>query len=188
MPEAACSTAAAAARPLRSHHFVSRPRPPPPTHPPTHPPPTPHPTHPPHTHTHTYTYTLTHSTPPAPLGDPADYIKHSLTIAQSATFLAWGAIDFSAGHSTAGQAGYARAAVKWAADYLRACHLAPDRFVGLIGNPGKAGGPLEETKLAAFRPHTRCQPVRGSPFQALRLGLSWGVPCPPGLNALHPRP
>lgn len=37
----------------------------------------------------------------------------------------------------ASQLQHARAAVKWAADYLRGCHLERGRcYVGLIGNPG----------------------------------------------------
>ncbi|KAL4457269.1 hypothetical protein ABPG75_012134 [Micractinium tetrahymenae] len=88
--------------------------------------------------------------------DAGDYIKHSLTIAQSAAFLAWGAIDFGSGQATAGQAQYAQAAVKWAADYLQACHIAPDRFVGLIGNPDIDhnfwGRPQDQNTSSAKRP------------------------------------
>lgn len=49
-----------------------------------------------------------------------------MTIAQSAVFISWAALDFAPGHAAAGQAGWAREAVQWAADYLAACHLAPN--------------------------------------------------------------
>ena len=79
--------------------------------------------------------------PPRCRYDAGDYIKHALTIAQSSTFLAWGALDFAAGHAAAGQSRWAAEAVLWAAHYLRACHLEHRRFVGLIGNPGaRLGG------------------------------------------------
>lgn len=71
--------------------------------------------------------------------DAGDFIKHSLTIAQAALFLAWSAIDFPAGLAAAGQGRYAVREVVWAADYLTACHLAPYRYVGLIGDPGGHG-------------------------------------------------
>ncbi|KAI3425705.1 hypothetical protein D9Q98_007681 [Chlorella vulgaris] len=68
--------------------------------------------------------------------DAGDYIKHALTVAQSATFIAWGGIDFAAGHVRANQLQHVRSAVKWAADYLRGCHIERgSRFVGLIGAP-----------------------------------------------------
>ncbi|KAL4444350.1 hypothetical protein ABPG75_012087 [Micractinium tetrahymenae] len=67
--------------------------------------------------------------------DAGDMIKHSLTIAQSSLFLAWAALDFPAGVAAAGQTGYSRAAVGWAADYLLRCSIGPNRFVGLIGDP-----------------------------------------------------
>lgn len=52
---------------------------------------------------------------------------------------AWSALDFPAGPAAAGQGRYAVREVVWAADYLTACHLAPYRYVGLIGDPGKFG-------------------------------------------------
>lgn len=75
--------------------------------------------------------------PPFPDTDDAgDYIKHSLTTAQAATFLAWSALEFPRGLAAAGQGRAVLREVVWAADYLAACHLAPFRFVGLIGDPG----------------------------------------------------
>ncbi|EFN55441.1 hypothetical protein CHLNCDRAFT_133737 [Chlorella variabilis] len=93
--------------------------------------------------------------------DAGDYIKHALTVAKTATFLAWGAVDFQGGHERASQLQHARAAVKWAADYLRGCHLERGRcYVGLIGNPD-----IDHT----FWGRPQDQPVGGT----LRPVYSW---------------
>jgi hypothetical protein len=67
--------------------------------------------------------------------DAGDFIKHGLTMAQAATFLAWAGLDFAQGFNASGKLPYVQATVRNMAGYLAACHISADQFVGLIGNP-----------------------------------------------------
>ncbi|ROT73343.1 endo-beta-1,4-glucanase [Penaeus vannamei] len=55
-------------------------------------------------------------------------------MAFTATVLAWGLVDFPAGHQTAGQTEYARAAVKWATDYFLKAHTSYFELYGQVGD------------------------------------------------------
>lgn len=79
-----------------------------------------------------------HIDDPVPGGfhDAGDHLKLNFPLATSTALLAWGLLDFPAGYAAAGQAGAALATLRWAADYLMACHTAEERYVGQIGDPG----------------------------------------------------
>jgi hypothetical protein len=69
--------------------------------------------------------------------DAGDYLKLNLPMAVSATFLAWGMLDFGEAYSLAGEDQHARDSLRTAADYLMACHTAEHTYVGQIGDPGE---------------------------------------------------
>lgn len=116
--------------------------------------------------------------------DAGDYIKHSLTTAQAALFLATAALDFSAGHNAAGQAAWARAAVKWAADYLVRAHQEPRKFVGLVADPAvdhntwirpedQVGAPWIPRRIYAWTAVTPASDLTGT----VRCHRGWSLHC-----------
>ncbi len=82
---------------------------------------------------------------------------------------AWSVLDFPAGVAAAGQGLHAVSEVVWAADYLTACHLAPYRYVGLIGDPG-GGGCAVGNGLGLARREPSCMAL----LLPWRNTASWG--------------
>jgi len=72
--------------------------------------------------------------------DAGDHIKASMSIGVSASLLAWGLLEFPAGHAAAGQAGVAAGHVRHAAEYLLKCHTKDEEFVAQVGGTGGGGG------------------------------------------------
>lgn len=76
-------------------------------------------------------------------------MKLHLPMAVSASFLAWGMLEFRDSYISAGQLGYARTQLRVAVDYLMRCHTAEYEFVGQIAEPGADHGywgrPEEQT-------------------------------------------
>ncbi|KAK9821120.1 hypothetical protein WJX81_000795 [Elliptochloris bilobata] len=66
--------------------------------------------------------------------DAGDHLKTSFSIGIAASLMAWGILEFPQGHERAGATGRAHASLRWAADYLMACHTAPNEFVGQVGD------------------------------------------------------
>ncbi|XP_042884863.1 endoglucanase E-4-like [Penaeus japonicus] len=66
--------------------------------------------------------------------DAGDFVKFGFPMAFTATLLAWGLVDFPAGHEAAGQTEYGRAAVKWATDYFLKAHSSHFEFYGQVGD------------------------------------------------------
>ncbi|KAK9812548.1 hypothetical protein WJX73_008007 [Symbiochloris irregularis] len=66
--------------------------------------------------------------------DAGDHLKTSFSTAIATSFLSWGLIQFKQGHAIAGQTHHAKAAVRWAADWLMKAHTGPEEFVGQVGS------------------------------------------------------
>nr|APF29559.1 endo-beta-1,4-glucanase [Mictyris platycheles] len=66
--------------------------------------------------------------------DAGDHVKFGFPMAFTATMLGWGLIDFEAGHSSAGQLEYGRAALRWATDYFLKCHSSANELWGQVGD------------------------------------------------------
>ncbi|XP_066945456.1 endoglucanase E-4-like [Macrobrachium rosenbergii] len=66
--------------------------------------------------------------------DAGDHVKFGFPMAFTATFLAWGLIDFYDGQNAAGQLDYGRAAVKWATDYFLKAHTSHFELYGQVGD------------------------------------------------------
>ncbi len=75
---------------------------------------------------------------PVPGGyfDAGDHLKLNFPMAVSLAFLGIGALEFADGVKTAKQMKRYRETLRWGADYLMACHVSPDAYVGQIGDPG----------------------------------------------------
>ena len=78
-----------------------------------------------------------HLDDPVPGGyyDAGDTIKVVYPMSTALAFVAWGLIEFPAGHDTASQTTFAQDMLRWGADFLMACHTAPNTFVGQIADP-----------------------------------------------------
>ncbi len=61
-----------------------------------------------------------------------DYVKFGLPMAQSATLLAWGAIEFQDGYVAARQWDWMLDCLKWATDYFLKCHTGPNEFYAQV--------------------------------------------------------
>jgi uncharacterized protein YjdB len=70
------------------------------------------------------------------LYDAGDHVKFGFPLAFTATALAWGAVEFQAGYTAAGQLPYLKSNLKWITDYLIKCHTAPNELYGQVGNGG----------------------------------------------------
>ena len=68
--------------------------------------------------------------------DAGDHVKFGFPMAFSATALAWGAIDFQAGYTAAGQLQYVKNNLRFVNDYFIKCHTAPNELWGQVGNGG----------------------------------------------------
>ncbi|RMZ53156.1 hypothetical protein APUTEX25_005145, partial [Auxenochlorella protothecoides] len=68
--------------------------------------------------------------------DAGDYLKLNFPLGTSLAFLGWGLLEFPAGYDAAGLTARAKASLKWGTDYLVACHVAEDQYIGQIGDPG----------------------------------------------------
>jgi hypothetical protein len=66
--------------------------------------------------------------------DAGDHVKFGLPLAYTGTVLAWGAIEYAAGLTAAGEYENARAAVRWVADYLLRAHSGPGTLYGQVGD------------------------------------------------------
>nr|AIT11911.1 endo-beta-1,4-glucanase [Parasesarma erythrodactyla] len=66
--------------------------------------------------------------------DAGDHVKFGFPMAFTATMLGWGLVDFEAGHSSAGQLDYGRAALKWATDYFIKAHTSATELYGQVGD------------------------------------------------------
>ncbi|KAF2367540.1 Glycoside hydrolase family 9 [Trinorchestia longiramus] len=66
--------------------------------------------------------------------DAGDHVKFGLPLAYTGTVLAWGAIEYEAGLTAAGEYENARAAVRWVAEYLLKAHSAPATLYGQVGD------------------------------------------------------
>jgi endoglucanase len=66
--------------------------------------------------------------------DAGDHVKFNFPMAFSATALAWGAIDFSAGYNSTGQMAYLKKNLRYVNDYFIKCHTAPNELYGQVGN------------------------------------------------------
>lgn len=62
----------------------------------------------------------------------ADHLKTSMSIGVAMSLLAWGLLEFPQGHHRAAQTQYALGTLRWGADYLMACHIAPTTFVAQV--------------------------------------------------------
>jgi len=68
--------------------------------------------------------------------DAGDHVKFGFPMAFSATCLAWGAIDFAPGYTSAGQLQYLKNNLRYVNDYFIRCHTAPNELWGQVGNGG----------------------------------------------------
>jgi endoglucanase len=67
--------------------------------------------------------------------DAGDYVKFGLPMAFSATFLAWGVLEFEDALVETDQLIYAQDKLRWVADYLVRAHPEPNLFYGQVGEP-----------------------------------------------------
>lgn len=69
------------------------------------------------------------------------------------------------GHEQAGATGRAHASLRWAADYLMACHTAPDEFVGQVRSLCcQPGSGLRGACLTGSEVHACRQPKRDESY------------------------
>lgn len=61
-----------------------------------------------------------------------DYVKFGFPMAQTATTLAWGAIEFKDAYIAAGQMDWMRDCLKWATDYFLKCHTGQNEFYAQV--------------------------------------------------------
>nr|XP_039250714.1 uncharacterized protein LOC120328324 isoform X2 [Styela clava] len=64
-----------------------------------------------------------------------DYVKFNFPMAFAITQLAWGALEFREGYENAGQMENLMEAVKWGTDYFMKCHVSPEEYYGMVGDP-----------------------------------------------------
>ncbi len=65
--------------------------------------------------------------------DAGDHVKFGLPMAFSATYLAWGVIEFEDALRAVGQLGRAKDNLRWVADYLIRAHVSPNELYGQVG-------------------------------------------------------
>ncbi|CAL4177093.1 unnamed protein product, partial [Meganyctiphanes norvegica] len=66
--------------------------------------------------------------------DAGDHVKFGLPGAGVITTLAWGLIEYKEGYVKAGQVDYAKAAIRWGADYLLKAHTNTFELYGQVGD------------------------------------------------------
>ena len=67
--------------------------------------------------------------------DAGDTLKLNFPLAGTASFLAWGLVEFHDGYAAAGQLDTARQTLRVAIDYLAACYISPREYIGQISEP-----------------------------------------------------
>lgn len=65
--------------------------------------------------------------------DAGDHVKFGLPMAFSASFLAWGVLEFAEGLSETGQLEWAKDNLRWVADYFVRAHPEPNLLYGQVG-------------------------------------------------------
>nr|AFK49805.1 beta-1,4-glucanase 1 [Cryptocercus punctulatus] len=68
--------------------------------------------------------------------DAGDYVKFGFPMAYTATVLAWGIVDHTAGYNKANALADGRKAVKWATDYFIKAHVSANVLYGQVGQGG----------------------------------------------------
>jgi endoglucanase len=68
--------------------------------------------------------------------DAGDHLKLVFPMATSLAFLGMAALEFTEGFKAAKQWSKIREALRWGADFLVGCHVAPTKLIGQIGDPG----------------------------------------------------
>jgi PKD repeat protein len=83
--------------------------------------------------------------------DAGDHVKFGFPMAFSATYLAWGAIEYRDAYQNAGQLDEIMDNLRWVNDYFIKAHTAPNELYGQVGN-GSADhawwGPAEVMQMA----------------------------------------
>jgi hypothetical protein len=70
--------------------------------------------------------------------DAGDYIKLNFPLASTVSLLSWGVLEFKDGYAQAGELQHALDNLFVAVDYLLRCHIAPRKYIGQIGHPGRS--------------------------------------------------
>ncbi len=65
--------------------------------------------------------------------DAGDHVKFGLPMAATATFLAWGMVEYRQAYANSGQLPYALDNLKWVTDYFIKAHTAPNELYGQVG-------------------------------------------------------
>lgn len=65
--------------------------------------------------------------------DAGDHVKFGLPAAGAQTLLAWSVIEYRDGFERAGQLPFILESLRWEADFLIKCHIAPNEFYGQVG-------------------------------------------------------
>lgn len=84
--------------------------------------------------------------------DAGDHVKFGFPMASTATELAWGALEFEAGHKSAGQYDALLRSLRFVNDYFIKAHPSANVFYGQVGNGGidhSWWGPVEVYPKAA---------------------------------------
>ncbi|KDD72847.1 glycosyl hydrolase [Helicosporidium sp. ATCC 50920] len=66
--------------------------------------------------------------------DAGDHLKLNFPMHNAMIILGWSILEFPQAHADAGQTSYARNTLKWATDYIIACHRTRNEYVGQIGD------------------------------------------------------
>src|SRR4051812_3640265 len=93
--------------------------------------------------------------------DAGDHVKFGFPMAASTTMLAWGAVEYRAAYTQAGQLTNLTNNLRWATDYFLKAHPAPNVLYGQVGNGGTDHawwGPAEVMAMArpAYRIDASC--------------------------------
>ncbi|KAL4535098.1 hypothetical protein Ndes2526B_g06009 [Nannochloris sp. 'desiccata'] len=68
--------------------------------------------------------------------DAGDHLKLLFPLSNSLAFLGLATSEFKQGMEAAGQLKYAQDTLRWGADFLMKAHIAPNKFIGQVGDPG----------------------------------------------------
>ncbi|XP_072033079.1 endoglucanase E-4-like [Amphiura filiformis] len=66
--------------------------------------------------------------------DAGDFVKFGFPMAQSATILAWGLIEYQAAYEATCQLDIMRDSLRWVTDYFLKAHTAPNEFYAQVGD------------------------------------------------------
>ncbi|XP_071510732.1 uncharacterized protein [Diadema antillarum] len=94
--------------------------------------------------------------------DAGDTVKFGLPMAQSATLLAWGLLEYEQAYVQSGEYANALDSIRWATDYFLKCHVSANEFYGQVGDghfdhslwgrPEELTGPRPAFKLDPSNP------------------------------------